>query len=564
MSGESNLTLPEGSWFRLLAENAADGLVLMGADGPLWVSPSSVRELGWTVDDFATMPALDIVHPDDRAQAASWREQLAAGAQVSCEVRLLRKDGSSLSTRVDIKPIIEAGVVLGHCTTWRDISSEVATRTALAASEARLREIAENAADVVAYGDNDGIVQWITDSITTHLGWAAAERIGLPAGDLVHKDDREGVSVAQAAVVSGEIAVFRARMRHADGAYLWFEVTLKPHFGDDREVIGRIASWRCVQDEVDAETRAAASQVLALSAEHERDAALRALVASERRFRAIADNAPDVIVYDVRGMVQWVSPSLSPQLRWNPEEWTGRSMAEFVHPDDVPRLEQLRSEIEVDKPMNALARLRDGLGHYHWLQIRCSAMVGNEGVRQGFISSLRVADDDVEREALLTHLAERDELTGTLRRDGVLSELAKVAADARVAGIHTGVLFVDLDSLKSVNDRDGHAAGDAVLRRIADAIRVAVRSTDTVARVGGDEFLVLLLGLHGRGEALDLGEAVRTAIARTADDSSETVSIGMAMLRDGESATELVDRADRAMYAAKKAGGDRVMAAVGD
>jgi diguanylate cyclase (GGDEF)-like protein len=156
-------------------------------------------------------------------------------------------------------------------------------------------------------------------------------------------------------------------------------------------------------------------------------------------------------------------------------------------------------------------------------------------------------------EARLRRLAEHDPLTGLHNREVFLRELA--AASARRPA---GVIFVDIDNFKSVNDRHGHAAGDAVLQRTAEAITSAVRSEDLVARLSGDEFAVLLRG----DSAVD--DAAARAAAQTVLDRLHTVplpdgttlsaSVGVA-LGDAEA---LVARADGAMYAAKRAGKDLV------
>jgi diguanylate cyclase (GGDEF)-like protein len=124
------------------------------------------------------------------------------------------------------------------------------------------------------------------------------------------------------------------------------------------------------------------------------------------------------------------------------------------------------------------------------------------------------------------------------------------------------VLLIDVDSLKSINDRWGHRAGDAALRRVADALRATCRTTDVPARYGGDEFMVLAPSTSA-AEALELAERLRRVLDREAEASEPgahpRVSIGIAGAGAGSGSAELLEAADQALYEAKAAGRDRAV-----
>lgn len=188
---------PEAEWFRLVADNAADGILVAGDEGPLWMSRSVERTLGWTLDDFDGRPLLDLVHPDDRELLGEQVVRVRDGASASLEVRLVRKDGSSLWVHADGKPLRDAsGAVIARLMSWRDIDAEVATRTELVESERRLRVLAENVADVVVIGDDDGRIRWVTDSVTRHLSWRVEDIVDTPFVELVHHGDVSDVRAA--------------------------------------------------------------------------------------------------------------------------------------------------------------------------------------------------------------------------------------------------------------------------------------------------------------------------------------------------------------------------------
>lgn len=151
-----------------------------------------------------------------------------------------------------------------------------------------------------------------------------------------------------------------------------------------------------------------------------------------------------------------------------------------------------------------------------------------------------VVDKEVEAEADLARRATFDDLTGALKREPALQGLRDIGQHPRAPGSQTAVLFVDVDDFKHVNDTLGHAAGD------------------TVARMGGDEFLVVLPGLHDVDEATAVAEQIQRAcaqpIALPAGTANPTVSIGVTLSAPAEGSQDLIARADHAMYRAKQAG----------
>jgi diguanylate cyclase (GGDEF)-like protein len=160
--------------------------------------------------------------------------------------------------------------------------------------------------------------------------------------------------------------------------------------------------------------------------------------------------------------------------------------------------------------------------------------------------------------------ASTDALTGLPNRH-YFDEYVGLLARRRRAGDAVGILMVDIDRFKALNDRHGHATGDAVLRAVAGAIVSAVREDDVPARFGGEEFVVLLRN-PGPGVAVEVGERVRAAVRgldlRRLGVPAISVSIGVAVAERPDDAVEsLIDIADQALYRAKRAGRDRVVAA---
>jgi diguanylate cyclase (GGDEF)-like protein len=160
-------------------------------------------------------------------------------------------------------------------------------------------------------------------------------------------------------------------------------------------------------------------------------------------------------------------------------------------------------------------------------------------------------------------LATIDGLTGIPNRRGLDQTLERACAEALRTGAPLGVLMIDVDHFKALNDTHGHQAGDEVLRGVAETISDQVRAMDTAARFGGEEFCVVMPGA-GAATAAAAGERVRRAVAEAALQHAVTVSVGVACApTHGRSALELTRSADGALYEAKRSGRDRVVVAAG-
>ncbi len=167
----------------------------------------------------------------------------------------------------------------------------------------------------------------------------------------------------------------------------------------------------------------------------------------------------------------------------------------------------------------------------------------------------RALADAQARMAELEACADMDVLTGVRNRRGFARELERSLAYVKRYGVSAALVYVDLDRLKPVNDRYGHAAGDAVLRAVAEALMRFTRASDVIARLGGDEFAVLLWNVSeadAHAKAHRLEEAVADASVRFgADELAVGASAGVAMLGALDAAAFVIDAADKAMYARK-------------
>lgn len=161
------------------------------------------------------------------------------------------------------------------------------------------------------------------------------------------------------------------------------------------------------------------------------------------------------------------------------------------------------------------------------------------------------------RIAELERHADTDFLVDVLNRRGFERELRRAMAYAKRYGANAALVYIDVNGLKPVNDRYGHLTGDSVLRAVARTLTDNVRMSDIVARLGGDEFAVLLWNLSERDAAIKtaaLEEAVaRTGVAIGDDTVAVSAAAGFTMLRPADDPQQILERADQAMYARKRA-----------
>jgi len=248
-----------------------------------------------------------------------------------------------------------------------------------------------------------------------------------------------------------------------------------------------------------------------------------------------------------------------------PEEFVGVPFSDIMHPDDELAVERQVALLQSgqERTITAEERHTTPEGRELWVLHGINLVKDETDQSSWFavsaqdITERRRAENDLrELTATLTERAVRDPLTGLANRTLLEERLrGTLSRDARNGGT-TGLLFLDLDGFKAVNDRHGHAVGDAVLRTVSSRLSAVVRPSDTVARLGGDEFVVLAEGTTQDG--LDpLVARLRAAVAEPVRVGALTlkvgVSIGVASSTDGAAdAAGLLAASDSAMYAAKR------------
>lgn len=199
-------------------------------------------------------------------------------------------------------------------------------------------------------------------------------------------------------------------------------------------------------------------------------------------------------------------------------------------------------------------------GQKCWLSVNGNPLFDDAGNFAGYHGTASDITLRIEAEERFRHLAFHDTLTRLPNRRLLADRLEQAVRNAARNGHRVALLLIDLDGFKQVNDRHGHAAGDRVLETVAERLRETVREVDTVARMGGDEFVVLLPEVRSADDALIVAEKIHAAIGEPIADGAHEhhvgTSIGISVFPDhGDSAEALLHRADHAMYHGKSRGG---------
>lgn len=310
------------------------------------------------------------------------------------------------------------------------------------------------------------------------------------------------------------------------------------------------------------ERRLASLSVELEAAERAREQLENRLNKSEGMVSVLSEHSTDLTyIIDRDGKFSYVSPSICKLTDYDPDEILHAEPGAFIHVDDVDMVrtaiqqafEQPGKPVDID---DHRVRHRD----LKWLYFEGSAVCMADGSHvNGVIVSCHDVTERKQQEETIYRQANYDTLTGLPNRLMFADRLVTALSRGRRERHSVGLLFIDLDGFKKVNDSLGHNAGDELLKEISVRLAGCVRQDDTIARLGGDEFTVILPNIHGPGDtevvAKKIIERVREPIYLSDNEVYVSASIGITLYpEDADDEETLVRHADTAMYEAKAAG----------
>jgi diguanylate cyclase (GGDEF)-like protein/PAS domain S-box-containing protein len=580
--------------FRTAFEEAPIGMALTGvqqsdAGRPLRVNAALCRILRVAPSELMARNAADFVAPDRREDLrAAWLDLLRGRRPAyQDEMELHRDDGTTVWVELSASLVRDGdGSPLYVLTHVADVDARKRGERLLREAERRFRSAFEDSSVAMALYDVDLVICQVNAALSRLTGHDEAQLVGRPMLDLIDHDDalsRDDVY----ALLRGEAGDVRElRCRRADGALLWTHLTASPVRDDE----GRPRHYVAQLEDVTAERAARRAAELRL-AQQTAAAWLGQRALTEDDLGAVLDAAVNVVAATCQvehaaiaaregdGGLRMVAT-----VGW---PWRGVLVDETAATSQVAYTIDARTPVIVED-VAAETRFSTEILRAHGVASGMSVPIAGEG------------DDDLPYGALSVHSSHRrafstDDiafltsvatiLTGCIRRFAaarnlrhqslhdplthlpnralLLDRLRHAMARSRRDGSTLAVLFCDLDDFKHVNDTLGHEAGDRLLRTLAPRVRGALRAIDTLARFGGDEFVVLCEGLSDPSEVLAVADRLLDAFAEPVDLGPTrfvpTASIGIA-LAGPETCSDpeaLLRDADVAMYRAKSRGKGR-------
>ena len=321
----------------------------------------------------------------------------------------------------------------------------------------------------------------------TILGWPPGELVGTKPWGIVHPDDRHAAAEALALAAQTGRPPERITLRFltASGGHVWLAAS-GVHVDGSRIVV----SYRLVDEQVKAE---------------------QALAESESRYRLMVENAMDLVFsLDMKAILQWLSPSVTPLLGYEPAELVGRSGAVIVKPEDLPALLDAATEARAGRPASARIRLVRKDGTDRWVEAVPRVLRDDAGELVGGVIGVRDIADEVAARDALEHELDFDDLTGLAKRSVALERIQEILDTRRTEG--WALLCAGVDGMTAVNQAYTYAAGDEVLRVVADRLVDVSGAADRVARIAGDEFVILMRDIVTPTDAANAAERILSAV----------------------------------------------------
>jgi diguanylate cyclase (GGDEF)-like protein/PAS domain S-box-containing protein len=545
----------------LLVHDTDTGLMVHDGEGvTVAANPAAERLLGLSVDElrgriagdarWATVgPSGGPIAPDDHPVMRALRTgDSVRNAIIGVHRPTDDGDGAYVWLEVGSEPLTHEGSMPPYAvvSSLRDVTHLVKSDLALRESEARYRLLADNSSDVITRTTLRGVITWISPSVRHLLGYSPQGLVGAPSAYLVHPEDLPTAIRAYRALAHAspdDVRTLSLRLRRRGGSYVDVEVALHAVVGPD----GAIA-------EIQSSSRDVSARV----------AAERARRSAEDVFRLAMEHAPmGMAVVGLDG--QWVTfNSALPRLTgYDTKAFAGLSMHDLVRHDDRPAVtaalrQMLDDEIETSEQN---LRLLTEDGGEVWVELGTRLIREDDGTPSYFVVQVVDISDRMRAHERLARRAVTDPLTGLPNRLVLQDRLEQALARCRRDGTQVGIVFIDLDHFKSLNDVFGHDAGDEVLRQLSARLSEGVRDGDTAVRLGGDEFVVLcerdvdLVGVQSLANRLqaELSRPYDLAWGQATLSCSFGLTIG-----SGPDATTLLQQADSAMYRSKREGRSRI------
>ncbi|MDB5992306.1 MAG: hypothetical protein JWQ10_3709 [Herbaspirillum sp.] len=520
------------------------GMALVGLNGRwLKVNPALCAIVGYSESDLLKIDFQTLTHPEDLRTDLVHVEQFLQGAISSYETekRYIHMDGSTIWVLLSVSLVRNTNGEPDF------FISQIQNISARKQTEVERDAFFNLSRDMLATANSAGYLMQVNPAWTIALGWSAKELTERPVLSFLHPDDiAQTIEAGQCAMRGESIDGFCNRYQAKDGVYRWIEWSMTANYDGVMYCSARDVSRRKAAEEF--------------------------LIAEQERIRVTLQSIGDgVITTDVKGVITSINPMGETITGWASQEALGMPVDTVMHLIDErrrggianPLLESLQQQTAVRRDVAILIR-RDGTDAA--ISGSASPICHSDG---SLLGGVLVFQDVTEKNKAINQIkyqATHDQLTRLLNR----AEFERIATyffnDAHSNENAHCLLLLDLDEFKAVNDKGGHMAGDAILREIAALIASKLRAADKIARIGGDEFGVLLEKCSLPAAEKIAAQLIDAVGAHRMDWDANTFQVGLCigiapLSKQSNTLKEVMAQADAACYRAKAAGKNRFQTA---
>jgi diguanylate cyclase (GGDEF)-like protein/PAS domain S-box-containing protein len=527
--------------FELLADTLGEMVSRHAADGTYTYASAGTRGLlGYEPEELLGQRSQELIHPDDLDDVRGAHAALVKGHdRIDVRYRYRHKDGNYVECETTARAIRdEDGAIEEMIVVKRDVRDTIAGDILRRQWEICFKRTTRG---ITVVESETGTIISLNPALAEMHGGTVGDFVGKPLRVLFTPEWADRIPDVSMAVDKNILVSYDSDHVRLDGTVFPVRAEVMEAGDDEGNVKYRIAWYDDLTERQAVERRAGLLQ---------------------RDFEAAFHAAPHgVAIVGLDGRFLHLNQKLAEILGYSTSELEGITFQEITHPDDLDAdLTQVDALLagELDTyEMEKRYFTKDG--HLIWVLLAVAIVREEDGSPRHFISQVQDISARKRLEAHTYELANRDPITSLYNRRRFEEELKRQIGRCRDEGEGAALLLLDLDRFKDVNDSDGHVAGDRLIRLVGLALDDRVQDPDVVARIGGDEFAVILRDID-LAQARGVAEELRLAITAADLERACTASVGICRLHGDVPDAETCFRAvDRAMYRAKGQGRDRVV-----
>ena len=530
--------------YRQLLNHSSNIIVLFDQFGRIeYITPSAESLSGYASKELIGKHFAEMIHPDWRIKInLYYARQIKTKTPKSYqEFPILGKDNQTIWVANVVELLFDEGQVTGGQGVLIDITTRVDAQQALITSEERFRSITEQSSDITMIVSPDRTIQYISPSLKKITGFTPEMVLNQSVDLFLHPDHGEKlnqmIDEIEASPPGSVLKVGPLMGKHQNGEWMHFNSTLT-NMLHVSSVNGIVLNAREITQQVEME---------------------RELWQSEYSFRTLFNQANDaVLMISLDGHILEVNDRAVELLGYGQAELEDFQIQAMLDEMEIlsfnQTLEKLKQENHL--PISEWT-LKNSTQQSFPVEINFGLIYNNERGLTKIICTIRDISERKKTEEILRHLATHDPLTKLPNRELFFERFEAACKHADESQYSVAVAFIDLNDFKNVNDQYGHATGDEVLKQFSARLKGSVRQHDTLARISGDEFTLLIEGVENNSDVEKVIQKIRAKMNRPFHVNGHTLQVGASIgisiyPQDDRIPDKIIHYADSAMYAAKR------------